>query len=78
MRPGGSSGLAILETGPVPGLGESAIMPGLAAVAGSVSLIPALGDILAGSKLNTEPNLTCWSTGNLQRTSARYILTSPV
>jgi len=33
--------------------------------------------VLAGSKVKTDPNLTCCITGNLQRTSARYIFTSP-
>ena len=69
--------------GPAPGLGESeVIIPGLggaeAAAPGSVAKMLGPGGSEAASRVNTEPNLTCWRTGNLQRTSALYILTRPV
>ena len=84
--PDGSPGPEILPAKGKPGvlgrnlegLGESTPStggPGLVcpASAGIRGLID-----LAGTRLSREPKRECWMTGNLQSTSARYILIRPV
>merc|ERR1719474_1066853 len=61
------------------GLGESAPSTGGPGLAGPASVSGMRGFLVsAGARLSREPKRECWMTGNLQSTSARYILIKPV
>ena len=73
----GIAGLGNLDTIPIPGLGEST--PGTPGLSTTIVASGILGFLtFAFSNVNIDPNRVCCITGNLDKTSALYILMRPV